>query len=70
MYVTGKIAGMTKEEVKATVLSAGYKWSSSVSKNLDILVFGENAGPSKLKKAQALGIQLMSWEKFKETLES
>ena len=55
VYVTGKIAGMTKEEVKATVLSAGYKWSSSVSKNLDILVFGENAGPSKLKKAQALG---------------
>jgi len=68
VYVTGKIIGMSKDQVKEAVLSAGYQWLSSVSKNLDILVFGENAGPSKLKKAGGLGVQIMSWEKFKEQI--
>ncbi len=37
--------------------------ASSVSKNLDILVVGENAG-SKLEKAQKLGIQIMREDEF------
>ncbi len=43
--------------------------ASSVSKNLDILVVGENAG-SKLEKAQKLGISIMNEDEFLAMIES
>ncbi len=42
--------------------------ASSVSKNLDILVVGENAG-SKLEKAQKLGISIMNEDEFLAIIE-
>jgi NAD-dependent DNA ligase len=55
VYVTGKIAGHTKEAVRAIVEEHGYQWSPTVSKNLTLLITGETSGPVKLEKAQALG---------------
>ncbi|MEJ5226887.1 NAD-dependent DNA ligase LigA [Thermodesulfovibrio sp.] len=57
-----------REEVKEMIEKAGGKVSSSVSKNTDYLLVGEEPG-SKLAKAQALGVKTLSYEEFLKMLE-
>ena len=68
-YVTDKIDGYTKKEVRALVEENGYQWPSTISKNLDFLVTGEKAGQKKLEKAEQLGIETIPWERFLADLE-
>jgi len=68
IYITGKIEGLTKDEAQEYVESLGYEWSSSITRNLDLLVTGEKAGKIKLNKAQELGIKIESWEEFRKKL--
>ena len=68
VYVTGKIEGMTKAEVQKFVESKGFEWSTSISGKLDLLIFGEKAGPKKIQKAKQLGIKLLSWNEFLTTV--
>jgi len=42
----------------------GGKNSSSISKKTNILVAGENMGPSKLKKATDLNIEIINEDEF------
>lgn len=44
-----------------------YRVSSTVSKNIDILVVGEDPG-SKLEKAKKLGVEIWNEEKFKSII--
>jgi len=64
IYITGSVKGYKKDDLEGLVTSAGGAWSSSVSKNMDILVIGDNAGPAKVQKATELGIKMMSAEAF------
>ncbi len=57
-----------REEVKEIIEKAGGKVSSSVSKNTDYLLVGEEPG-SKLTKAKALGVKTLSYEEFIKMLE-
>ena len=68
VYVTGKIEGMTKVEFQELIESKGYEWSASISGKLDLLIFGEKAGPRKIQKVKQLGIKIISWNEFQTTL--
>ena len=63
LVVTGKVEPYTRDGINAKIYSLGAKAGSSVSKNTDYLICGENAG-SKLVKAQALGVAVLSPAEF------
>ena len=59
IVVTGKVEPYTRSEINAKIESLGAHAGSSVSKNTNYLICGENAG-SKLAKAQSLGVTVLS----------
>ena len=65
---TGTLEKMTRAEAKAKALEAGAKVAGSVSKNTDYVVLGTDAG-SKAKKAQELGIAILSETEFLNLLQ-
>jgi DNA ligase (NAD+) len=56
--VTGTLEGFSRDGVKEFIQSHGGKVTSSVSKNTDYLVLGENPG-SKLDEAQKVGVKVI-----------
>lgn len=64
---TGTLEKMTRAEAKAKALSLGAKVAGSVSKNTDYVVVGADAG-SKAKKAQELGVTILSEDEFLELI--
>ena len=67
LVVTGKLTRYTRDEIHGLIEANGGRTSSSVSKNTDYLVVGENAG-SKLAKAQQLGVAVISEQDFEQLL--
>ena len=67
VVVTGTLAKMSREEAKEAVREAGGDWVSSVSKNTDYVVVGENPG-SKATKAESLGVKILSEKEFLKLL--
>ena len=64
---TGALQTMTRQQVKMQAEQLGYKVLTTISKNTTYLVCGEKAG-SKLKKAQEMGIKILSEEEWKKTI--
>ncbi|MEE2960984.1 MAG: NAD-dependent DNA ligase LigA [Myxococcota bacterium] len=67
--VTGKLSGMTRDEIKELIRNHGGQVVSGVSKNTDFLVAGEKAG-SKLSKAAELGISVLSENELLEMVQT
>lgn len=67
--VTGTLQQFTRDEIKELIHQHGGKASGSISRNTDFLIAGEKAG-SKLKKANELGIPILSEEQFLKQIKS
>ncbi len=65
--VTGKLEKYTREGIQGLIKKHGGKSSSSVSSKTDYLVAGEKAG-SKLKKAESLGVKVLSEDDFERLI--
>ncbi len=68
IVISGTFAQHSRDEYKAMIEAHGGKNVGSVSKKTSFILAGENMGPEKLKKAEALGIRLMSEEEFLEMI--
>jgi DNA ligase (NAD+) len=66
--VSGVFENFEREELKSVIKNHGGKVVTSVSGNIDYLLAGENMGPSKRKKAEELGIHIISEEDFLKLL--
>ena len=69
IVATGSLTLYTRKEINDLIESLGGKASGSVSKKTSYVVAGENAG-SKLKKAQELGIPVLTEAEFKTMIET
>ena len=65
--LTGTLTDFSREQASEIIEKFGGKTSSSVSKKTDYVLAGEDAG-SKLRKAQDLGIKVISEEEFKNMI--
>lgn len=65
----GSITWLTRKEVEEKIKEEGGRVSSSVSRNTDLLVVGDDPG-SKLQKAKKLGVKTISGKEFLRVLES
>ncbi len=64
IVISGTFSRHSRDEYKALIEAHGGKNVGSVSKKTSFILAGENMGPEKLKKAESLGIKLMSEEEF------
>ena len=64
IVVSGVFARHTRDEYKAMIEANGGKNVGSVSKKTSFILAGENMGPEKRKKAESLGVGIITEEQF------
>jgi DNA ligase (NAD+) len=64
LVFTGKMVKGSRDQMKKNALELGAELQSSVSAKTDLLICGEKVGPTKLAKAQKLGIRVVSEEEY------
>ena len=70
IVISGTFSQHSRDEYKAMIEANGGKNSGSVSKKTSFILAGENMGPEKHKKAEELGISLISEEEFLMMIEN
>lgn len=68
IVVSGVFSLHSRDEYKAMIEANGGKNVGSVSKKTNFILAGENMGPEKRKKAEALGISILTEEEFLQML--
>jgi DNA ligase (NAD+) len=64
LCVTGKLNHFTRDSINEKIASLGAKASGSVSTKTNYLITNEASGSSKYKKAQELGIPIITEDEF------
>ena len=60
---------VSRDEIKALIVSHGGKNSGSISSRTSFLLAGEKPGPEKIKKAESIGTPIISEEEFRKMIE-
>ncbi|MGN0226864.1 MAG: NAD-dependent DNA ligase LigA [Paludibacteraceae bacterium] len=68
IVISGTFAHHSRDEYKEMIETHGGKNVGSVSKKTSFILAGENMGPEKRKKAEVLGIRLVTEEEFLEMM--
>ena len=69
IVISGVFALHSRDEYKSMIENNGGKNVGSISKKTSFILAGDNIGPSKLEKAQSLGIPLVSEQEFLAMIE-
>ena len=70
IVISGTFTHHSRDEYKALIEKHGGKNVGSISKKTDYVLAGENMGPSKLEKANSLGIKIINEDEFLGLIES
>lgn len=70
IVVSGVFSQHSRDEYKAMIEAHGGKNVGSVSKKTSFILAGENMGPEKRKKAESLGIKILTEEQFLELIKN
>jgi DNA ligase (NAD+) len=70
IIISGTFSNFSREEIKQLIEKHGGKNVSSISKNTDFLLAGENIGPSKFEKVKKFNIKIISEEEFIKLIEN
>lgn len=68
IVISGVFVHHTRDEYKTIIEANGGKNVGSVSKKTSFIIAGENMGPEKRKKAESLGVPLLSEDEFLQML--
>lgn len=68
IVISGVFAHHSRDDYKSMIEAHGGKCVGSVLKNTSFLLAGDNIGPSKLQKAEQLGVKIISEEEFLDML--
>lgn len=68
IVISGVFAHHSRDEYKLIIEQNGGKNVGSISSKTSFILAGENMGPSKLEKAQKLGVRIVSEDEFLEML--
>lgn len=66
--ISGVFTRHSRDEYKKLIEANGGRNASSISKKTDFVLAGENMGPAKLEKANALGIPIIDENRFLEMI--
>ena len=66
--ISGTFEKYERDELKDIIIANGGKVLSGVSAKLDYLLGGDGIGPSKLEKAEKLGVKIISEKEFEKLL--
>ena len=69
IVISGVFTHHSRDEYKEMIERNGGKNVGSVSKSTSFILMGENMGPSKLEKAQKMGVRLVPEEEFLQMLQ-
>ncbi len=69
IVISGVFTHHSRDEYKEMIERNGGKNVGSVSKSTSFILMGENMGPSKLEKAQKLGVRLVTEDEFLQMLQ-
>lgn len=66
--ISGTFANYERDQLKDIIVANGGKILSGVSGKLDYLLAGDNMGPSKLEKAEKLGVKIIGVDDFEKMI--
>lgn len=64
--ITGTLEGISREEMAKRIEDLGGRFQKSITRDTDFLLVGAKVGASKLAKAEKLGVEILTQEKFEE----